>query len=29
MLLPTAPRGDAHRDDDWNLYVNADVEAEA
>ena len=29
VLLPTAPRGDAHRDDDWNLYVNADVEAEA
>ena len=28
-LLPTAPRGDARRVDDWNLYVNVDVEAEA
>jgi predicted transcriptional regulator of viral defense system len=28
VLLPTAPRADARRNDDWNLYVNADVEAE-
>lgn len=28
-LLPTLPRADSPRDDDWNLYVNADVEAEA
>jgi predicted transcriptional regulator of viral defense system len=28
VLLPTAPRADSRRDDDWNLYVNADVEAE-
>lgn len=27
-LLPKAPRAAARRDDDWNLYVNADVEAE-
>ena len=28
VLLPTAPRADSPRNDDWNLYVNADVEAE-
>ena len=28
VLSPTAPRADSRRDDDWNLYVNADVEAE-
>jgi predicted transcriptional regulator of viral defense system len=28
VLLPSAPRVDSRRDDDWNLYVNADVEAE-
>lgn len=29
VLLPTAPRANSRRDDDWKLYVNADVEAEA
>ncbi len=28
VLSPTAPRTASRRDDDWNLYVNADVEAE-
>ena len=28
VLLPTAQRANSPRDDDWNLYVNADVEAE-
>lgn len=28
VLAPTAPRADSRRDDDWKLYVNADVEAE-
>lgn len=28
VLSPTAPRANSQRDDDWNLYVNADVEAE-
>ena len=28
VLSPTAPRMDSRRDDNWNLYVNADVEAE-
>jgi predicted transcriptional regulator of viral defense system len=28
VLFPIAPRADSRRDDDWNLYVNADVEAE-
>ena len=28
VLLPTATRANARRDDAWNLYVNADVEAE-
>jgi predicted transcriptional regulator of viral defense system len=28
VLLPTAPRAGSRRDDDWNLYVNEDVEAE-
>ena len=28
VLSPTAPRAASRRDDDWNLYVNADVEAE-
>lgn len=28
VLLPSAPRVESRRDDDWNLYVNADVEAE-
>jgi predicted transcriptional regulator of viral defense system len=28
-LSPTSPHADSPRDDDWNLYVNADVEAEA
>jgi len=28
VLLPTAPRGDARRKDAWNLYVNADIQAE-
>jgi predicted transcriptional regulator of viral defense system len=28
VLSPTAPRAESRRDDDWNLYVNADVEAE-
>jgi hypothetical protein len=28
VLLPAAPRANSPRDDDWNLYVNADVEAD-
>jgi predicted transcriptional regulator of viral defense system len=28
VLMPTAPRADSRRDDDWKLYVNVDVEAE-
>jgi len=28
VLLPTAPRANSSRNDDWNLFVNADVEAE-
>ena len=28
VLLPTARRADSPRDDGWNLYINADVEAE-
>jgi predicted transcriptional regulator of viral defense system len=28
VLLPSAPRVESRRNDDWNLYVNADVEAE-
>jgi hypothetical protein len=28
VLLPTAPRENAPRDDDWKLLVNADVEPE-
>lgn len=27
-LMPTLPHADSWRDDNWNLYVNADVEAE-
>lgn len=29
LLSPTTPRADSQRDDDWNLYVNADVDTEA
>jgi len=28
LLSPSIPRADSRRDDDWNLYINADVEAE-
>lgn len=28
LLLPTAPRKNAARDEDWKIFVNAEVEPE-